>query len=162
MLDFQNIKEIQRLLQGRNFVHLRTAFGANFVQWFDIFQRVIFVAKKLSRPHSVKVSKSYSRCFRLLTEYRWSQNDWDSELFQQTLEQFNQDFSRLFFQIVAGVIGHPEFSEIIQGSRRWFREESHQALNPDPNSPNQQITIFVTRSVIDSLAGMATKPSQVG
>jgi hypothetical protein len=162
MLDFQIIKQFQSELEGRNFVHLRTAFGANFVQWFDTFRRVIFVAKKLSRPHSAKVRKSYSKCFRLLTEYRWSQNDWDSALFQQTLEQFDPELARLFFQIVTGVLNHPRFSGIIQGSRRWFREEELQGLNPDRNSPYPQITIFMTLRVIDSLAGMATKPSQVG
>lgn len=60
---FLFIKELQSMLQGRNFVNLRTAFGTNFIRWFDILRRVIFVAKKLSRPHSVKVSKAYSKCF---------------------------------------------------------------------------------------------------
>ena len=162
MLSFQNIKEIQRLLQGRNFVHLRTAFGANFVKWFDIFQRVIFVAKKLSRPHSAKVSKSYSKCFRLLTNYRWSQNDWDSELFQQTLEQFNPEFSRLFFQIVAGIMHHHEFSAHVEESRRWFQEGEYQGMNPDRRSTYQQITIYKTLRVINSLAGMVVRPTLIG
>jgi len=162
MLSFQNIKEIQRLLQGHNFVSLRRAFGENFVQSFDIFRRVIFVAKKLSRPHSAKVSKAYSKCFCLLTNYRWSQNDWDSALFQQTLEQFNPDFSRLFFQIVAGIMHHPEFSAHVEVSRRWFQEGEQMGLNPDRRSTYQQITIYKTLRVINSLAGMVVRPTLIG
>jgi hypothetical protein len=162
MLSFQNIKQIQRLLQGRNFGHLCTAFGANFVQWFDIFRRVIFVAKKLSRPHSAKVSKSYYKCFHMLTDYRLSQNDWNAVLFQQTLEQFNPEFSRLFFQIVAGIMHHPSFSVCIEESRRWFQEGEQMGLNPNRRSPYQEITIYKTLHVIDSLAGMVVRPTLIG
>jgi len=159
---FLFVKQLQSMLQGRNFVHLRTAFGTNFIQWIDIFRRVIFVAKKLSRPHSVKVSKAYSNCFHLMTHYRWSQNDWDVVIFQETLEQFNPEFSRLFFQIVAGIMHHPEFSAHVEESRRWFQEGEQMGLNPDRRSLNVQITIYKTLRVINSLAGMVVRPTLIG
>jgi hypothetical protein len=159
---FQAIKQLQLMLQGTNFVRLRTAFGANFIKWFTIFRKVLFVAKKLSRPHSGRVSKSYSKCFRLLTEFYLQQNDWDSVLFQQTLEQFDPEFSQLFLQIVAGIMNHPRFSAYVEESRRWFREGEQLGLNPDRRSPHQQIRIYKTRSVIDSLAGMVVHPTLIG
>ncbi len=87
---------------GHNFVNLHNHFGAtNFVKSFDIIRRMLFVAKKLTyHPYSTRVQKCKSKCFLLLSEFRWEQNDWDVALFQQTLEQFNPELSRLFFQIV--------------------------------------------------------------
>lgn len=145
------VKRFQEGLQGHNFVRLRDAFGPrNFVRWFDIIKRVLFVAKKLAYPYSRRVEKSLSKCFRLLSEIRWSQNDWDAQEFLQALEQFYPELSQLFLQIVTGVMHHPRFSEYIQGSRRFFEEGERQVLNPDRNSPYQNITVFVTLRVIDS------------
>jgi len=132
MISFQVIKQFQGGLQGRNFVSLRTAFGANFVQWFDIIRRVLFVAKKLACPNPRRVEKSLSKCFRLLSEFRWSQHDWNVREYLQTLEQFDLELSRLFMQIVAGVMHHLRFSDLIQGSRRFFQEGERQDLNPGP------------------------------
>lgn len=162
MLYFQLIKQLQQRLQGRNFVGLRTAFGANYVIWFSIFRKVLFVAKKLSRPHSGRVDKSLSKCFRLLTEFYLPQNDWNALLFVQSLEEFDPEFSQMFLQIVTGIMNHPRFSDCVEGSRRWFREGEQLGLNPDSNSPYQQITIYKTRCVIDSLAGMVIRPNLIG
>ena len=150
MISFQVIKQFQRGLQGRNFVSLRTAFGANFVQWFDIIKRVLFVAKKLAYSYSWRVEKSLSKCFRLLTEFCWAQNDWDAREFLQALQQFNPELSQLFLQIVTGVMHHPRFSEYIQGSRRFFRDGEREVLNPDRSSPYLTVTRYVTLRVIDS------------
>jgi hypothetical protein len=162
MLDFQLIKQLQLWLQSRNFAHLRTAFGANYVMWFAIFRKVLFVAKKLSRPFSGRVSKSYSKCFRLLTEFYLPQHNWDAALFQQSLEEFDPEFLQMFLQIVTGIMNHPGFLECVEGSRRWFREGEQLGLNPDRRSPYQQITIYKTRRVIDSLAGMVVRPTLIG
>lgn len=160
---FNSIKRFQWALQGRNVVLLRTAFGANFVQWFDIIKRVLFVAKKLANPYSRRVGKSLSKCFRLLTEFRRSQNDWNAQEFLQTLEQFDPELSQLFLQIVAGVMHHEIFLEYIQGYRRLFREREREDLNPDSRSPYTNVTTFVTLRVIDSLVVLASKnPILVG
>jgi hypothetical protein len=156
MISFQVIKQFQRALQGRNFVRLRTAFGENFVRWFDIIRRVLFVAKKLAYPYSWRVEKSLSKCFRLLSEFHWSQNDWDVREFLQTLEQFDPELSGLFLRIVTGVMHRERFSEYIQGSRKSFRERERQDLNPDRRSPYPNVTTFVTLRVIDSLVEVAS------
>jgi len=155
MISFQVIKQFQRGLQGSNFVRLRTTFGENFVRWFDIIKRVLFGAKKLARPYSRRVEKSLSKCFRLLSEFRWSQHDWDVREFLQALERFDPELSQFFLRIVAGVVHHHRFSEFIQGSRRFFREGERQDLNPDRRSPYPNVTTFVTLSVIDSLVEVA-------
>jgi hypothetical protein len=160
---FISVKNFQGGLQGRNFVLLRTAFGANFVQWFDIIRRVLFVAKKMAYPYSCRVEKSLSKCFRLLSEFRWSQHDWNAQVFLQTLEQFDPELSGLFLRIVTGVMHHPRFSEYIQGSRRHFRKGERQDLNPDRRSPYPNVTTFVTLRVIDSLVEVASaNPVLVG
>ena len=161
---FSLVKEFQRRLHDRNFVRLRTAFGANFVQWFDIIRRILFVAKKLAyHPYSQRVEESLSKCFRLLTEFRWSQYDWNAREFLQTLDQIVPELSQLFLQIVAGVMHHPRFSEYIQGYRRLFREGERQDLNPDRSSPNLTVTRYVTLRVIDSLVEVASaNPVLVG
>jgi hypothetical protein len=151
---FQVTKQFQMGLQGHNFVRLRTAFGANFVRWFDIIRRVLFVAKKLAYPYSGRVKKSLSKCFRLLSEFRWSQNDWDVQEFLQTLEQFDPELSQLFLRIVTAVMHHERFSEYI--SQRSVQERERQDLNPDRGSPYRYVTTFVTRSVIDSLVEVAS------
>lgn len=151
MISFQVIKRFQRGLQGRNFVRLREAFGPrNFVRWFDIIKRVLFVAKKLAYPYSRRVEKSLSKCFQLLSEFRWAQNDWDAQEFLQALEQFYPELSQLFLQIVTGVMHNQRFSEYIQCSRRFFREGERQDLNPDRRSPYPNVTTYVTLRVIDS------------
>ncbi len=72
---FHLIKQFQQLLQNRNFVNLREAFGAeNFVRTFDIIRRVLFFTKKLSYPYSSRVEKSLSKCFQLLGKFHWEQN----------------------------------------------------------------------------------------
>ena len=163
MISFQVIKQFQRGLQGRNFVLLRTVFGANFVRWFDIIRRVLFVAKKLAYSYSWRVEKSLSKCFRLLSEFRWSQNDWDAREFLQTLEQFDPELSRLFLRIVTGVMHRERFSEYIQGSRKSFREGEREVLNPDRRSPYRTVTRYVTLCVIDSLVEVASaNPVLVG
>ena len=162
MLRFQDIKDLQRLLQGHNFVRFRTAFGQNYVMLFGIYRKVLFVAKKLSRPNSGRVSKSYSKCFRLLTEFYISQHDWDAGNFVQSLEEFDPEFSQMFLQIITGIMNHPRFSEYVEGSRRWFRAGEQLGLNPDRSSPYQQITIYKTRSIIDSFAGMVVRPNLIG
>lgn len=163
MISFQIIKQFQGGLQGRNFVSLRTAFGANFVQWFDIIRRVLFVAKKLANPYSRRFENSLSKCFRLLSEFRWAQNDWDAREFLQALEQFYPELAQLFLQIVTGVMHHPRFSEYIQGSRRFFREGEREVLNPDRRSPYRTVTRYVTLCVIDSLVEVASaNPVLVG
>jgi len=163
MISFQVIKQFQRALQGRNFVLLRTAFGANFVRWFDIIRRVLFVAKKLTYPYSGRVEKSLSRCFQLLSEFRWSQNDWNAQVFMQTLEQFDPELSQLFLRIVTGIMHRERFSEYIQGSRKSFRECERQDLNPDRRSPYPNVTTFVTLRVIDSLVEVTSaNPILVG
>jgi hypothetical protein len=86
----------------------------------------------------------------LLNEFHWAQNDWDAREFLQALERFDPELSQLFLQIVTGVMHHQRFSEYIQGSRRFLREGERQVLNPDRNSPYQNITVFVTLRVIDS------------
>ena len=159
---YREVKQFQQSLQGSNFVRLRRAFGPNFVGWFDIVRRVLFVAKKLSRPHSEKVNKSYSKCFRLLTEFFWSQNNWDSRFFMQTLQQFDPEVSQLFLQIVGGVMHHPRFSAYVESSRRWFREEELQGLNRDPRSPYQQMTKYRTRCVVESFAAIVIQLREVG
>ena len=157
MISFQVIKQFQMGLQGHNFVRLREAFGPrNFVRWFDIIRRVLFVAKKLARPYSRRVEKSLSKCFRLLSEFRWAQNDWNAQEFLQTLEQFDPELSQLFLQIVAGVMHHLRFSEYIQHTRRFFKEGERQDLNPDRRSPYPNVTTFVTLRVIDSLVEVAS------
>jgi len=150
MISFQVIKQFQGGLQGHNFVRLREAFGANFVRRFDIIRRVLFVAKKLANPNSGRVEKSLSKCFRLLSEFRWTQNDWDAQEFLQALERFDPVLSQLFLQIVTGVMHHPIFSAYIQGSRRFFREGERQVLNPNRSSPYLTVTSYVTLRVIDS------------
>ena len=162
MLIFQDIKNLTRLLQGRDFVRLRNAFGRNYVMLFGFFRKVLFVAKKLSRPESGRTSKSYSKCFRLLTEFYFPQDDWDAVNFVQILEQFGPDFSDLFLQIVSGIMNHPGFLEYVESSRRWFREGQQLGLNPDRRSPYQQITIYKTSRIIDSLAGMVIRPNLIG
>jgi len=162
MLIFQDIKNLQRMLQGHNFVRLRNAFGQNYVMLFSIYRNVLFVAKKLSRPESGRTSKSYSKCFRLLTEFYISQHDWDAGNFVQILEQFGPDFSDLFLQIVSGIMNHPGFLEYVERQRRWFREGQQLGLNPDRRSPYQQITIYKTLRVINSLAGMEVRPNLIG
>ncbi len=163
MISFQVIKQFQRGLQGRNFVSLRTAFGANFVQWFDIIRRVLFVAKKLAYPYSRRFEESLSKCFRLLSEFCWAQNDWDAQEFLQALEQFYPELSQLFLQIVTGVMHHPRFSEYIQGSRRFFREGERQDLNRDRRNPYPTVTRYMTLRVIDSLVEVASaNPVLVG
>ena len=162
MLRFQDIKDLQRPLQGHNFVRFRTAFGQNYVMLFGIYRKVLFVAKKLSRPNSGRVSKSYSKCFRLLTEFYIPQHEWDAGNFVQILEQFGPDFSDLFLQIVSGIMNHPGFLACVEGSRRWFREGEQLGLNPDRSSPYQQITIYKTLRVINSLAGMVVRPNLIG
>jgi len=152
---FSLVKQFQRGLQGRNFVLLRTAFGANFVRWFDIIRRVLFVAKKLAYQYSQRVEKSLLKCFRLLTEFRWSQNDWNAQEFLQTLEQFDPELSQLFLQIVAGVMHHEIFLEYIQGERE--REDLNR------RSPYTNVTTFVTLRVINSLVVLASEnPVLVG
>ena len=151
MSDFHIIKQLQQRLQGRNFVRLRTAFGPNYVIWLSIFRKVLFVAKKLSRPNSGRVSKSYL-----------PQHNWDAALFQQSLEEFDPEFLQMFLQIVTGIMNHQRFSELVEGSRRWFREGEQLGLNPDRSSPYQQITIYKTRRVINSLAGMVISPTLIG
>ena len=153
---FVIVKQFQGGLQGHNFVRLRTVFGANFVQWFDIIRRVLFVAKKLAYQYS-RVEKSLSKCFRLLSEFRWAQNDWDAREFLQALERFDPELSQLFLQIVSGVMHHPRFSEYIQGSRRFFREGERQDLNPDRRSPYRTVTRYVTLRVIDPLVEVASE-----
>ena len=162
MLDFQLIKQLQQRLQGRNFVRLSTAFGANYVIWITIFRKVLFVAKKLSRPNSGRVSKSYSKCFRLLTEFYLPQTNWNARLFVQSLAEFDPEFSQMFLQIVTGIMNHPRFSEYVEESRRWFRAGEQLGLNPNRSSPYQQITIYKTRSIIDSFAGMMVRPNLIG
>lgn len=158
------VQQFNQRLQGRNFVNLHNHFGAsNFVKAFDIIQRVLFVAKKLTyHPYSTRVQKCKSKCFRLLSEFRWEQNDWDVALFQQTLEQFNPELSRLFFQIVTQIIHHPTFSKYIQESRTYFKDKRIEVLNPDRRSLILTIPIFRTLHVIDSFVQMATKLSQIG
>jgi hypothetical protein len=124
---------------------------------------VLFVAKKLTyHPYSTRVQKCKSKCFRLLSEFRWEQNDWDVALFQQTLEQFNPELSQLFFQIVTQIIHHPTFSKYIRESRTYFKEQRVEILNPDRRSLNLTISIFRTLHVIDSFAKMSTKLNQNG
>jgi len=155
MISFQVIKQFQRGLQGSNFLRLRTAFGENFVRWFDIIRRLLFVAKKLAY-YPGRVEKSLSKCFRLLSEFRWAQNDWHVREFLQTLEQFDPELSQLFLQIVAGVLHHPRFSKYIQGSRRFFKEGERQDFNPDSRSPYHNVTTFMTLRVIDLLVEVAS------
>jgi hypothetical protein len=162
MSRFQDIKYLQQMLQGRDFVRLRTALGQNYLMMFSIYRKVIFVAKKLSRTESGQTSKSYSKCFRLLTEFYISQHDWDAGNFVQILEQFGPDFSDLFLQIVSGIMNHPGFLEYVERQRRWFREGQQLGLNPDRRSPYQQITIYKTSRVIDSLAGIVVRPNLIG
>ena len=162
MLRFQDIKHLQLQLQGHNFVRFRTAFGQNYDMLFGIFRKVLFVGKKLSRPESGQTSKSHSKCFRLLTEFYFPQHEWDAVNFIEILEQFGPDFSDLFLQIVSGIMNHPGFLEYVERSRRWFREGEQLGLNPDRMSPNQQIRIYKTSRVIDSLAGMVVRPNLIG
>lgn len=83
-------------------------------------------------------------------------------MFVQILPEFDPDFSQLFLQIVTGIMNYPRFSEYVEGSRRWFRAGEQLGLNPDRSSPYQQITIYKTRSIIDSLAGMIVSPNLIG
>jgi hypothetical protein len=117
------------MLRGHNFVRLRNEFGQNYVILYNIYRKVLFVAKKLSRPESGRVSKSYSKCFRLFTEFYISQHDWNAGLFVQILKQFDPEFSQLFLQIVSGIMNHPGFLECVERSRRWFREGEQLGLN---------------------------------
>ena len=157
------IQQFNQRLQGRNFVNLHNHFCAtNFVKEFDIIQRVLFVAKNWPITHILQEYKNKSKCFRLLSEFRWEQNDWDVALFQRTLEQFNPELSQLFFQIVTQIIHHPTFSKYIQKSRTYFKEKRIEVLNPDRRSLILTIPIFRTLHVIDSFAQMTTKLSQIG
>jgi hypothetical protein len=162
MNSFQKIKEFQLSLQGRNFKRLRIAFGASFYHFFVILRKVLFVAKKLAFPYSSRVEKSISKCFRILTEYYFPANHFDAAYFQQTLEGVDQELSQLFLEIVTGVIHHPRFSEYVKNSKKLFREQERQGLNPDRRSSYQEIPIFVTCHVIDSFAAIATQPSPIG
>jgi hypothetical protein len=162
MTSFQKIKEFQLLLQGRNFKSLRTAFGASFHQFFVILRKVLFVAKKLAFPYSTRVEKSLSKCFRALTEYYFPANHFDAAFFQQTLEGVDQELSQLFLEIVTEIIHHPRFSEYVKNSKKFFREEERQGLNPDRRSPYREIPIFVTCHVIDSFAAIAIQPRKMG
>ena len=161
---FLLVEQFNQRLQGRNFVNLYNYFGAeNFMKAFDIIQRVLFVGKKLTyHPYSIRVQKCKSKCFRLPSEIRWEQNDWDVALFQRTLEQFNPELSRLFFQIVTQIIHHPTFSKYIQESRTYFQEKRSEMLNPDRRSLILTIPIFRTLRIIDSFAAIPTKLSQIG
>lgn len=162
MTSFQKIKEFQLRLQGRNFKILRIAFGAGFHQFFVILRKVLFVAKKLAFPYCSRVEKSLSKCFRALTEYCFPANHFDAVFFQQTLEGVDLELSQLFLEIVSGVIHHPRFSEYVKKSKKFFREEERQDLNPDRRSPYREIPIFVTCHVVDSFAAIATQPSPIG
>jgi hypothetical protein len=57
---------------------------------------------------------------------------------------------------------HPEFSAHVEESRRWFQEGEQMGLNPDSRSTYQQITIYKTLRVINSLAGMVVRPTLIG
>jgi hypothetical protein len=165
MFVFQAIKQFQSGLRGRNFVRFRTAFGANFVRWFDIIRRVLFVAKRLTKPYWIgkRLQNTKTKCFRLLSEFRWSQNDWNIRELLQSLEQFDPELSQLFLQIVEKVLRTSSFLEYIQCSRRFLQEGERQDLNPDRRSPYPNVTTFVTLRVIDSLVEVASaNPVLVG
>jgi hypothetical protein len=68
----------------------------------------------------------------------------------------------MFLQIVAGIMHHHRFSMYIEDARRWFREGEVQGLNPDRTSPIQNVTIYKTLRVINSLAGMVVRPTLIG
>lgn len=161
MPSFQNIKRFQRLY-GEHFKRLRIAFGASFHRFFVILRKVLFVAKKLAFPYCSRVEKSISRCFRALTEYYFPANHFDAAFFQQTLQEVDPELSQLFLEIVIGVIHHPRFSEYVKNSKKFFREQERQGLNPDRTSPYREVPIFMTCHVIDSFAAIATQLSPVG
>jgi hypothetical protein len=85
--------------------------------------------------------QSYSKCFRLLTEFNLSQDDWNIALFQQSLEEFDPEILQMFLQIVAGIMHHHIFSTYIEDVRRWFQEGEVQGLNPDRTSLILNVTI---------------------
>jgi len=143
------------MLRVHNFVRLRNKFSQNYVVLYSIYRKVLFVAKKLSRPNSERISKSYSKCFRLLTEFYLPQTNWNARLFVQSLVEFDPEFSQMFLQIVTEIMNHPVFLAYVEGLRRWFREGEQLGLN-------QQITIYKTIHAINSLAGMVVRPNLIG
>lgn len=157
MSNFQTVKQFQQLFQRIDFEHLRRVLGPSYRGCLIFYKKIVFVAKKLSRPDSRRTRKSYSKCFRHLTEFKLPGDDLSAELFQQSLEHFDPEILRLFLQIVAGVMHHRDFLACVQGSRRTFREEVL-VLNPDRIS----VTIYKSLRVIDSLAGMVVRPTLIG
>jgi len=160
--NFQTVKQFQQLFRGIDFEHLRRVLGPSYRGCLIFYKKIVFVAKKLSCPDSRRLRQSYSKCFRLLTEFYFPGDDWSAALFQQSLEQFDPEILRLFLQIVAGVMHHPGFLACVEGSRRFFREGEVQGLNPDRTSPIQNVTIYKTLRVINSLAGMVVRPTLIG
>ena len=157
MFAFQTVKEFQQLFRGIDFEHLRRVLGPSYRGCLIFYKKMCFVAKNLSRPDSSRTRKSYSKCFRLLTEFNLPGDDLSAELFQQSLEHFDPEILRLFLQIVAGVMHHPGFLACVEGSRRLFREEVL-VLTPD----RIRVTIYKSLRVIDSLAGMVVRRTLIG
>jgi hypothetical protein len=136
-------------LQGSNLKRLQTAFGPReSTRCLDIIRRFLFVAKRLTNPYWIgkRLRNSKSKAFRMLTEFRWNQHDWNVGGFLQVLEQFN--LSQLFLQIVTNIMQTSSFSEYVQSSRKFFRECVRQDLNKTGDT-------YVTLCVIDSLVAAA-------
>jgi hypothetical protein len=155
--NFQTVKQFQQLFRGIDFEHLRRVLGPSYRGCLIFYKKIVFVAKKLSCPDSRRTRQFYSKCFRLLTEFKLPGDDLSAELFQQSLEHFDPEILRLFLQIVAGVMHHPGFLACVEGSRRRFRE-GVLVLNPD----RIRVTIYMSLRVIDSLAGMVVRPTLIG
>jgi len=149
---FTTIKSFQKLYgNGKNFRVLTQLFGVDFGHWFNIVRRVLLrVAKKISRPDSNKVRKCFSKCVSILTTYAWEQKDWNVSSFVLILQRVDPRLSAILFQILYGVVNHPEFSEYFANSRKYIRESVQSLQNVDGKYRN----VHRTLRVYDAFVGM--------
>ena len=150
MTFFATIKSFQRLY-GKNIRKLTQLFGKEFADWFNIVRRVLLrVAKKISRPYSLKVKKCFTKSVRVLTTFLWEQKDWNVSSFVLILQQVDPRLSAILFQILYGVVNHPEFSEYFANSRKYIRESVQSLQNVDGKYRNVHRTLHV----YDAFVGM--------
>ena len=150
MTFFAIIKAFQ-CLYGKNIRKLTQLFGKEFADWFSIIRRVLLrVAKKISRPDSKKVRKCFPKCVNILTTYAWEQKDWNIASFVLVLQRVDPRLSAILFQILYGVVNHPEFSDYFANSRKYIPESVQSLQNVDGKYRNVHRTLHV----YDAFVGM--------
>ena len=150
MTFFATIKSFQRLY-GKNIRKLTQLFGKEFADWFNIVRRVLLrVAKNISRPYSPKVKKCFTKSVRVLTTFLWEQKDWNVSSFVLILQQIDPQLSTNLFQILHGVVNHPEFSDYFESSKEYLLEGVKIMTNAQGKSAN----VYCTLRVYDAFVGM--------